>query len=187
MTAVALQQRVRSHQRKSIEVLLDVLHRNSPASHVVAVFAVRSELPAVNIGVAIRAFRAGVAEYQVSVALAARDSFVHAAQRKLGVIVIKFGNVANRLPRGKGMAVLTGEIQVSVRAARGGVSGALRWRGVCLPLLGHRCSRSAQQKPNRQIDQQSRAQGIPLVSLCSHEIQLAIGVAITWPSRVAKI
>ena len=122
MAAVALQQGVRSHQRKAVEVLLDVLHRNSPAFHVVAVFAVRSKLAAVNIGVAIRAFRAGIAEHQVRVTLPAGDSFVHAAQRKLGLIVIKFGNAANRLPRGKGVAVLAGEIQVSVRAALSGVS-----------------------------------------------------------------
>ena len=103
-------------------MLLDVLHRNSPPFHVVAVLAVRSKLAAVNVGVAIRAFRAGIAEHQVRVTLPAGDSFVHAAQRKLGLIVIKFGNAANRLPRGKGMAVLTGEIQVAVRAARSGVS-----------------------------------------------------------------
>ena len=53
-------------------------------------------------------------------------------------------------------------------------------------FLGQGCSRTAQQKPNRQIDQQCRAQGIPLVSVCSHEIQLAFGIAITWPSRVAE-
>lgn len=122
VAAVALQQRVRSHQRKTVEVLLDVLHRNSPPFHVVAVFAVRSKLAAVNVGVAVRAFRAGIAEHQVRVALAARNSFVHPAQGKLRLIVIKFRNVADWLPGGEGMAVLAGEIQVAVRAARGGVS-----------------------------------------------------------------
>ena len=87
-----------------------------------AVLAARSELAAVNIGVAIRAFRAGVAEHQVGVALAAGDSFVHAAQGKLRLVMIKFGNVANRLPGGEGVAVLAGEIQVAVRAARAGFS-----------------------------------------------------------------
>ena len=53
-------------------------------------------------------------------------------------------------------------------------------------FLGQGCSRSGQQKPNCQVYEQCRAQGIPLVSLFSHEIQLAIGVAISWPSRVAE-
>lgn len=53
-------------------------------------------------------------------------------------------------------------------------------------LLGRGCSRSGQQKPNCQVYEQCRAQGVSLVSLFSHEIQLAIGIAITWPSRVAE-
>lgn len=122
MAAVTLQQRVRSHQWETVEMLLDVLHRNSPPFHVVAVLAVCSKLAAVNIGVAIRAFRAGIAEHQVRVTLPAGDPFVHAAQGKLGLVVIKFGNAAYRLPRGEGVAVLAGEIQIAVRAARSGIS-----------------------------------------------------------------
>jgi len=122
VAAVALQQRVRSHQRKAIEVLLYVLHRNSPPFHVVAVFAARSKLAPVNVGVAIRAFHAGVAEHQVGMALPARHSFVQAAQGKLRLVVIKFRNVANRLPGSEGVAVLAGQIQISVRAACAGIS-----------------------------------------------------------------
>ncbi len=122
MAAVALQQGMRSHQRKAVEMLLDVLHRDPPPFHVVAVFAVRSKLAAVNIGMAVRAFRAGIAENQVGVTLAAGDCFVHAAQGKLRLIVIKFRNITDRLPSGEGVAVLAGEIQIAVRAAGGGVS-----------------------------------------------------------------
>lgn len=121
MAAIALQQRVRSHQRKAVEMLLDVLHRNPPPFHAVAVFAARSKLAAMYIGVAVRAFRARIAEHQVGVALAAGHSFVHSAQGKLGLVVIKLGNIANRLPGGEGVAVLAGEIQVAVGTARGGI------------------------------------------------------------------
>ena len=126
MTTVALQQRVRAHQRKAVEVLLDVLHRHPPAPDVVALFAISSKLAAMNVGVAVGAFRARIAEHQVAVALAAGYAFVHAAQGKLGLIVIKLRYVANRLPGGKGMAVLTRQGEITVWAARGGAAWALR-------------------------------------------------------------
>jgi len=122
VAAVALQKRVRPHQRETVEVLLDVLHRNAPAPYVVAILATSSKLAAMDIGVAVGAFRARVREHQIAVALPAADSFVHAAQGELGLIVVKLRNVADGLPGRESVAVLAGEIQIAVRAARGGVS-----------------------------------------------------------------
>lgn len=186
MTAVALQQRVRPHQRKTVEVLLDVLHRHSPAPDVVALFAVSSKLTAMNVSVAVGAFRARVAEHQVAVALAAGYPFVHAAQWELGLVVVKLGHVANRFPSGKGVAVLTRQGEITVRTACGGAGWALRLRrGVCRLLRWNPACRT-HQKPNHQVDQQCRAQGISLVLLVSHETQLPPNVAINWPPRVAE-
>ena len=84
-----------------------------------AVLAAGAELPAMDIGVAVGAFCARVREHQIGVALAAADPFVHAAQGELGLIVVKLRNVADRLPGRESVAVLAGEIQVAVRAARG--------------------------------------------------------------------
>lgn len=119
---------MRSHKRKAVEVLLDVLHRHPPAPDVVALFAVGSKLAAMNVGVAIGALRARVAEHQVAVALAAGYAFMHAAQGELGLVVVKLGHVANRLPGGKGVAVLTRQGEITVRAASGGTGWVLRLR-----------------------------------------------------------
>lgn len=110
VAAVALQQCMRSHQRKAVEVLLDVLYPHLPAFYRVAVFATGPELPPMDIRVAVGALRARVAEHQVAVALPASDPFVHPAQRKLRLVVVKFRNVANRLPGREGVAVLAREV-----------------------------------------------------------------------------
>lgn len=153
MAAVALQQRVRPHQRKAVEMLLDVLHGNPPAPYVVAVLATGSELPAMDIGVAVGAFHARVREHQIAVALPATHSFVHAAQGELGLVVVKLRNVADGLPRREGVAVLAGEIQVAMRAARGRIVLALRRSRAIHRRRLWRRSRGAQQKPDNHVYQ----------------------------------
>jgi len=186
MAAVALQQRVRPYQRKTVEMLLDVLHGNTPALHAVAVLASSAELPAMDIGVAVGAFCARVREHQIAVALPAADPFVHAAQGELGLVVVKLRNVADGLPGRESVAVLAGEIQIAMRAARGRIGWTLRRSAaICRRRLRLRRSRGVQQKPDNHVYQQCRAQGISLVCLVPHEIQLVIAVAIGWPPRVA--
>ena len=109
---------MRSHQGEAVEVLLDVLHRDAPPLHRVAALAIGSKLAPMNIGVTIGALGARVGKHQVGVTLPAGYAFVHPAQRKAGFIVVKFGDVADRLPGGKRVAVLAGHIQIAVRAAR---------------------------------------------------------------------
>ena len=52
---VAVHGGVRSGKRKAIVMLLDLLHADLPSLNRVALLAVRSQLPPVNIGVAILA------------------------------------------------------------------------------------------------------------------------------------
>lgn len=152
MAAVALQQRVRAHQREAVEMLLDVLHGNPPAPYVVAVLATGSELPAMDVGVAVGAFRARVREHQIGVTLPAGHPFVHAAQGELGLVVVKLRNVADGLPRRERVAVLAGEIQVAMRAARAGIAWALcRSSAIGLRRLRQWCSRRIQQKPDNHV------------------------------------
>lgn len=100
-------------------MLLDVLYRHPPPSDVVAFFAIGAKLAAMNIGVTVGAFRAGIAEDQIGVTLAAGNAFVHAPQRKLGLIVLEFRNVAYWFPGGEGVTVLARQRQITVGAARG--------------------------------------------------------------------
>ena len=152
-----------------------------------AALAIGPELPTMDVGVAVRAPRARVAENQVRVALPAADPGVHPAQRKLGLVVVKFRNVANRLPGGKRMAVLAGQVEVAVRAARAGISlTLLRSTVICPRCLRGQSSRGAQQQADDYVPQQCRAQGVLSELVKSHEIQLPSVVAIVWPPRVAE-
>ena len=120
VAAIALQQSVRSHQGKAVEMLLDVLHRHPPALHVVTLLAVGAHVAAMNIGVAVGAFCAGVTEYEIGMAFAAGHALMHAAQRKPGLAMVKLGKAANWFPCGKGVAVLAGHGEIAVRAAGAG-------------------------------------------------------------------
>lgn len=125
MAGVAIQRRMRSHQGKTILVVLDLLHRNLPAFHGVALFASGAELALVNVGVALGTLCRHIGKHQLSVAGHARHFFVHAPQRIFRLIVIKFGHAADRLPSTKRVAVLARDIQRPVRTP-GGCAG---WPG----------------------------------------------------------
>ena len=83
-----------------------------------ALIATAFHLSAVDVGVAIGAGVSDVGEDELGVALRARDVFVHAAQRITGLVMVEFGDAADRLPCREGMAVLTGDVQIPVRATR---------------------------------------------------------------------
>lgn len=83
-----------------------------------ALVARRAELATMNIRVAIRAFASDIRKHQIDVAGAARNVFMQAAQRKLRLAVIEIRQRPNRLPTGKGVAILARGLQRAVRAAR---------------------------------------------------------------------
>lgn len=76
MTGIALQNRVRPNQREAVEVLARLLYRYLPAFHCVALFAIRSKLPLVNIGVAIGALGSNIGKDRACMALHASDLLV---------------------------------------------------------------------------------------------------------------
>ena len=127
VTFVAGDGGVRSNQREAPVVLLDLCRLNLPATHRVALLAVRTQLPAVNIGVALRAQMTHVGEDRLGVARGAGHALVQAAQWKACRIVIKFWDGADWLPAIERMTVLTGDVQRTVRTAR-------RQRGLRLGL-----------------------------------------------------
>ena len=79
MTGVAFDGCMRSSKRKAVVVLLDLLDRDLPSTHGVALFAIGSELALVDVGVAVLATLSHVRKYRLCVALDARDSGVHSA------------------------------------------------------------------------------------------------------------
>lgn len=115
---------MRSEQRKPVLVVLDLLHGNLPSPDRMALLASRSELPLVNVGVAIGALGPHIAEHQLGMACGTADAHVHAAQREFRLVVIKFWDAADRLPSAEGVAVLARDIEWAVGATRRG--GVLR-------------------------------------------------------------
>lgn len=118
MARIAIHCGVRSGQRKSIVMLLDLSDRNLPALHGVALLAVGSHLPPVNVSVAILAALPHIREYRFRVTLRAGHRLVHAAQRILRVIMIELRNRADGPPPVGSVAVLAWNIQASVRTVR---------------------------------------------------------------------
>lgn len=123
VTGVAVDRRVRSGEREAIVVLLNILVGDLPSAHRVALLAIRAQLATVNVGVAILALVTDVSEHHLYVTLRASDGGVHAAKRVLGLIVIEFGNGADRFPRAGRVTILARDCKTPVRTVR--TSGSL--------------------------------------------------------------
>lgn len=108
---LAVNSRVCADQGETILVIAYRLYRNRPTLNCVTRFALGSELRAVNIGMAVRAFLTNVGKYQFDVALRALHFFVHAAKRIARRIVVKFRDAADWSPTQRRMAVFARNIQ----------------------------------------------------------------------------
>ena len=113
-----IQSGVSSHQWKAVIVFLDSLQNDVPPFHGMALFAVGSHLPAMNVSVAIRAIGSGVREDWLGMTLRARHSLVQATEGISCLVVVELRHCTDGLPARRCVAVLTGNIEVPVRAAR---------------------------------------------------------------------
>ncbi len=118
VTGIAVDRGMRSGEREAVIVLLNLLHRDLPSADSVTLFAVGSQLPPVNIGVAVLAALPHVGEDRLHVALNAGDGLMHTAQRVARLVVIEFRNGSDRLPGVGRMAILARDIQVAMWAVR---------------------------------------------------------------------
>jgi len=115
VAGVALQQGMGAYQWKAIVVVANRLDINLPALHGMALLAIGSKLPTMNIRMAIGAARTHVAEDQTGVALRAAHVGVHAPQGIPGLVVVELGLGADRFPTSKRVAILAGAVQRPVR------------------------------------------------------------------------
>lgn len=129
MTGIAVHGRVSSGQREAIVVLLDLLDSDRPSSNAMALLTIGTQLPLVNISVAVLAALAYVSEDEFDVALRAGHCLVHAAKRVAGLIVVEFRDRSDRLPRARGVAVLAGQVQAAVWTMRAPIALRLRLPG----------------------------------------------------------
>ncbi|HKV63102.1 MAG TPA: hypothetical protein VJO16_14400 [Candidatus Acidoferrum sp.] len=107
MAILALHCGVRPQKREAILVILDLLDSNIPTLDRVTLGAVRAHLALMHVGMAVLAILAHVREDWFYMALCTLHFFVHAAQWVFGVVVIELWRGFNRLPTGRGVAVLT--------------------------------------------------------------------------------
>lgn len=146
-------------------MLLHGLQRDLPAFYRVALLALRAELPAVNIGMAVRALRAHVGEDQARVTQAALHGFMHAAQRIACLVMVEFRKIADRLPTGEGVTILASLVQRAVRTAR----GAPLWHRLGYALL--RLREAGQRRANEECREYLFA-----VGQCEHGLHPRAGV-----------
>ena len=138
-----------------------------PALDGVAVFAVGSELAAVDIRMAICAAGTYILEYQAGVALDAGDLLVHSSQRVTGFIVTELGIGSNGPPTRVSVAVLArhgdGTMRVSylcLRSTDGRVFLLCR-RLRCHGSQQGRENNTDHQKPTRPVHHPSPSSGVP--------------------------
>ncbi len=133
VTGIAVDRRMRSRQREAIVMLLDLLYRDFPSQHRVALFAIGAQLPAMNVRMAVLAALPHIGKHRLDVTLRAGHRLVHAAQGIARLIVIEFGDGPDRPPSVGGVAILAGHRQSAVRA-------------VCARILRSRAQRSAKRQ-----------------------------------------
>lgn len=121
VTGGAVQGGMGPQQRKAVLVLVDLLRRNLPSLYAVTLLAVRSELPFVDVSMAICALAAHIGKHRFNVALGTGDLLMHPAQRVASLAMVEFGCVPDGLPPTEGVAVLARDIERAVRAAGVGV------------------------------------------------------------------
>ena len=126
VAGVAIHSRVRPCEREPVHVLVDLLDRNVPSAHGVALLAVGAHLRLVNVRMALAALRSDIREHRLRMTLRTRNAFVHSAQRILCGVVIELRNSANRFPAAQRVTVLTRNAETSVRTPR--IRGRLRLR-----------------------------------------------------------
>lgn len=118
VTIRTIQSGMSPHQGEAVIVFLYPLRNDVPPFHGMALFAIGSHLAAMNISVAVGAIGSGVREHRFRMTLRARYSLVQATQRISRLVVIELRNCTDRLPSCRRVAVLAGNIQVAMRAAR---------------------------------------------------------------------
>jgi hypothetical protein len=105
VTRVARNRSVSPEQRKTILVILHLLRSEIPALYRVTLFAVRTHLTTMNIGVTIGAILSDVGENRFGVTVNALHFFVQSAKWILRLVVIELWDCADGSPACGGVTV----------------------------------------------------------------------------------
>lgn len=99
---------MRAREREPVRVLIDLGDRDLPPVDGMAVLAGGAHAAPVDVGMAVGAPVANIGEHHFGMATGAGNAFMHAAQRKARLAVIKLRYGTDRLPAIDGVAVLAG-------------------------------------------------------------------------------
>ena len=110
MAILALYRCVGPKQWKAVLVILNLLNRDLPSAHRVALRAIRTKFSPVNISMAVGAVLADICKYRLHVALGTQDLFMHSTERIVCFVVIEFRLGANRPPGIRHVTVFAGNI-----------------------------------------------------------------------------
>lgn len=111
VAGVAIDRSMSASQRESVVMLLYVFNRNLPAPNRMALLAISSELPFVDIGMAVLTTFPDIRKDHLYVAGSAGYRRVHPSQGVARLVMIELRHGSNRPPAIRGMAVLAGKCQ----------------------------------------------------------------------------
>jgi hypothetical protein len=106
---------MRPDQRETVLMLIDVVDRNLPPGVAMAEIALGAVLSAMDIRVAVLTLIADFREHEVAMAILATNALVHPTEGETGLAMFELQNVTKRLPPLRGMAILAGYLQCTVR------------------------------------------------------------------------
>lgn len=127
MARIAVRDSMGADQRKAVLVRVNVFERHLPTADLVAEVALCPVSSTVNVGMAILTVTANTSEHGMGVAFRASDCYVQASQWIASFAVIKVGFLADRLPGGGGVAIVTSNLHRAMRTKIGVRIGGVLW------------------------------------------------------------
>jgi hypothetical protein len=118
VAGVTIHNRMRTDQRETVLMLIDVVNRNLPAIDAMAEIALGAVFSAMQVGVTILALPADIGEHGIDMAFLAEHLGMHAAQGICRLVVIELRILTDGHPCRWRMAILARRFQRAVRVRR---------------------------------------------------------------------
>jgi hypothetical protein len=123
MAAFTLNCGVRPEQREPIQVSIHIPSDLAPSTHRMTLFAVASQLPAMNIGMTIGALVSYVGKNQISMTLPTGQAGMHSLEGETRIPMIEFRRRLYGFPACRGVALLARNFKSSMGIGSALLSG----------------------------------------------------------------
>jgi hypothetical protein len=115
MTGLTISASMSAHQREPVLVSFYGLHGNIPASDRMTFFTFSTKLTAMYVRMAVGTPHPHLRKNKVCMTQAARSARMHSTEGEAGLVVVEIRVGPNRAPVDRGVAILTGYAEVTVR------------------------------------------------------------------------